>query len=63
MKSEVLVAMKGKNNFKIAEKLHKQFGHPRVNKLIDLVKKSGRSDDKLIYAIEKVSKNCTVCKI
>ena len=61
MKSEVLVAMKGKNNFKIAEKLHKQFGHPRVNKLIDLVKKSGRSDDKLIYAIEKVSKNCTVC--
>ena len=63
MNSEVLISLRGGNNFyKIAEKLHKQFGHPRGNKLIELVKQSGRNDKKLLDAIEKVSLECQVCK-
>ena len=63
MSSEVLLSLKDGNNFyKVAEKLHKQFGHPRANKLIDLVKQSGRYDRKLLDAIQKISMECLVCK-
>ena len=40
MSHAVYVSLETKNVRKIAEKLHKQFGHPAVDKLIDLVNKA-----------------------
>ena len=47
---------------KVAVKLHRQFGHCSVNKLIDLVNKAGCNNQNLISAIQKVSSNCAICK-
>ena len=62
MSSEVFISLKSGNERKVADKLHKQFGHPRACKLIDLLKKSGTIHDKLFQAIEKISSDCLVCK-
>ena len=62
MSSEVFISLKSGNEQKVADKLHKQFGHPRACKLIDLLKKSGNVNDKLFQAIEKISSKCVVCK-
>ena len=47
---------------KIARKLHKQFGHPKAEKLIDLVRKSGQNDSNLIASIRNISSNCEICR-
>ena len=51
------------DKLKVAKKLHSQFGHPTKNKLIELIKRAGmQSDLGLIDSINKISKECTVCK-
>ena len=48
---------------KIASKLHSQFGHPPSHKLITLLKRAGKADNKeLIEEIQKVGENCQICK-
>lgn len=47
---------------KIARKIHKQFGHPSVEKLIKLIKQSTLGNDKLLFEeIRKISEECEVC--
>ena len=49
---------------KTAYKLHCQFSHPHVNKLLDLINKAGMGNDKeLIDSLKEVSRNCKVCKV
>ena len=48
---------------KIARKLHAQFGHPPVKKLLKLVDRAGlHKDDDLRQQIKEVNKNCQICK-
>ena len=61
MSFSALVCEKNSNMYKAAEKLHKQFGHPKASKLIDLVNKTGKSNSKLISAINQVSSKCSIC--
>ena len=44
-----------------ARKLHLQFCHPNSDRLIDLVKKAGTSDQKIFDAIQEVTATCDVC--
>ena len=47
---------------KIANKLHHQFSHPEVGKLIQLVKNAGMGHDtELISNIKEVSASCKIC--
>ena len=46
---------------KVAEKLHKQFGHPTAEKLVDLVHKAGVKNKALCEAIRNFSRSCQVC--
>ena len=44
-----------------ATKLHLQFCHPPADRLIDLIKKAGTSDERIFDAIRNVSSQCDVC--
>ena len=58
-----LGAMNSTQKSKIAEKLHKQFGHPiDSSKLKKLVKDAKINDDELLRLIEKVTDGCDLCK-
>ena len=46
---------------KIAEKLHKQFGHASSNKISKLVKSAGMKDSELFNLINEVEVNSPVC--
>ena len=52
-----------KDKNKMASKLHSQFSHPSVNKLIKLVSSAGMGDDtQLLDEIRKVSNSCKICQ-
>ena len=51
-----------KANEKKILKLHKQFAHPKPEKLIDLIRKSGVCDKKISDIVQSVSKNCDTCQ-
>ena len=61
MSQAVFVSLETKNVKKIAEKLHRQFGHPAANKLVDLVNKAGVEVDGLTDEILRVSEACSIC--
>ena len=42
-------------------KLHKQFAHPRPDRLKDLIRKSGCSAPEILKIVDAVSQNCDVC--
>ncbi len=44
-----------------ATKLHLQFCHPSADRLIDLIRKAGTTDDKIFEAIQNVTDQCDVC--
>jgi hypothetical protein len=46
---------------KIADKLHKQFGHPSASRLQTLLKISGINDLELLEMIEVVNSECNTC--
>ena len=51
------------DKMKTARKLHCQFSHPHVNKLLKLVSRAGMGNDfELIKLIKEVSRNCQICK-
>ena len=56
-----MIIIDDKNVNKTAMKLHRQFGHPTADKLVDLIEKSGCLDDNVRKAIEKVSSECETC--
>ena len=56
-----MITIDDKNVNKTAVKLHRQFGHPTADKLVDLIEKSGCRDDNVRKAIEKVSSECETC--
>ena len=62
MSQNVLISLDSNDVKKVALKLHKQFGHPTSSKLINLIKKAGISNEKLIDEVNKVSNTCIICK-
>ena len=46
----------------IARKLHRQFLHPKAEKLIYLLKSSGNTDETLFQAIKGLDISCKICK-
>ena len=44
-----------------ALKLHKQFAHPKAEKLIRLIKEAGIKDDKLEEEVRKIDETCETC--
>ena len=64
---EVLLAIdnieeKSKKEIKyIAIKLHKQFGHPKSARLIDLIKTVGTSDKDMLDMVKDLDKSCEIC--
>ena len=51
------------NKIKFAKKLHSQFSHPPLEKLIKLVSNAGMNDEDLKDAILEVSEKCEICKV
>ena len=51
-----------KVNEKKIHKLHKQFAHPKAQKLKELIRNSGVSDKKIEEIVDNVSNNCDTCK-
>lgn len=47
---------------KMALKLHRQFGHPSQEKLMNLIKSAGITDGHLKQEIAKVTEDCDTCK-
>ena len=49
---------------KIATKLHtcRQFSHPRAERLINLLKSSGNTNETLFQAIKELDISCEICK-
>ena len=45
----------------IAHKLHRQFGHPRPEKLIRLIKNAGIKNRKLQKEVHNISESCITC--
>ena len=45
----------------IAIRLHKQFGHPKSARLIDLIKTAGISDKDLLDMVKDLDKSCEIC--
>ena len=45
---------------RVAEKIHKQFGHASSLKILKLVKNSGTKDHKLCYMIKTVEEECSI---
>ena len=50
-----------KDKKKVAEKLHRQFGHANPIKLKELIKNANIQDDELVRMIDKVSTECEIC--
>ena len=50
-----------KEKKQIAMKLHKQFGHPKSSKLIDLIKTSGITDTSFLELVKELDQNCDIC--
>ena len=51
-----------KVNEKKIHKLHKQFAHPKAQKLKELIRNSGVSDKKIEEIVDTVANNCDTCK-
>ena len=58
-----LIAQPGLDKKKMAKKLHTQFGHPPMKKLLKLIERAGLANDKeLVYEVGEVHKGCSICK-
>ena len=51
-----------KRTQKTIQKLHRQFAHPQPRKLKKLIQDSGIKDREVNEIVDKVSKNCEICK-
>ena len=56
--ADVFLSVNGKEPRKLAEKLHKQFGHAKVVKLIDLIRHAGIKDKLIKKNILEVVDSC-----
>ena len=50
-----------KEKRQIAMKLHKQFGHPKSLRLIDLIKTSGITDSTFLDSMKELDQSCEIC--
>ena len=46
----------------VINKLHKQFAHPRADRLITLVKDAGKTGNEFINSIKSVESSCDTCQ-
>ena len=63
--SDVTIVLQCKTELSTEEKalkLHRQFAHPRVEKLLKLLKNAGNGDEDLVKQVKKVSSECKVCR-
>ena len=56
-----LIASAEENKHKIATKLHRQFAHPKPDKLITLLRNAGSDDDELFNVIKGLERSCGEC--
>ena len=49
-----------KEKQQIAMKLHKQFGHPKNSRLIDLIKTSGITDSTFLDSVKELDQSCEI---
>ena len=42
-------------------KLHKQYGHPKSSRLIDLIKTSGITDSTFLDSVKELNQSCEIC--
>ena len=47
---------------KVTTKLHQQFAHLKKEKIIQLIKDSGKEDEELFKCITDIENECKVCK-
>ena len=60
--SDVTLTASGEEDkHKIATKLHRQFAHPKPDKLITLLRNAGSDDDELFNVIKGLERSCGVC--
>ena len=50
-----------KEKQQIAVKLHKQFGHPKSSRLIDLIKSLGITDNFFFDIAKELDQSCDMC--
>ena len=63
IKVNLLAESNKQDNDKIALKLHSQFGHPPKAKLVDLLRRAGKGEDKeLVRSLERVEDECQICQ-
>ena len=62
LNSSKLDSLSSVDKKKIAVKLHKQFSHPRSNKLHKLLRDGDIKDRELFNLIEKVEADCVICR-
>ena len=63
VKVNLVVEGISQNNDKIALKLHAQFGHPPKARLVNLLRRAGKGENKeLLKSLEKVEKQCNICQ-
>ena len=60
-KAKVTFHMKNITNEEAALKLHRQFSHPPVERLVKLVRNQDKECGDLVDAIREVTKNCQIC--
>ena len=61
MLEEVLAADKVEMNYKQLQKLHHIFGHTSTNKLVTLIKRSGKFTKKIQGDLEHIRETCEAC--
>ena len=62
----VLISKQEQSNTSIAEKLHRQFAHPSLDKILSLVTKAGTpwcENKELITELKRIDKECLTCQI
>ena len=56
-----LIAIGEEDKHKIAVKLHRQFAHPKPDKLITLLRNVGSDDDELFNVLKDLERSCEMC--
>ena len=54
-------SLKKNEKMKLAMKWHKQFSHPKGNKLCKLMKNAGIEDEEMLNIVEKTDEKCKTC--
>ena len=57
----MLISLQCRDTKRVADKLHRQFGHPSAEKLIKVVENAGIKSVELLNSIRWRTENCDIC--